>query len=465
MWFWRGTQSAIFYYVACTPCAEWKYKRRRRREADRTKKERDALELEQPGIIQQPVPFQTNRYWAEEIMAGPGPPSGWTGHVKPSAAREANKNKCNGPKKRRSVFAPEPVSPTSSTEPELHSKELVSAQPEFSTRDAIKEGFKAAISPEKWNWIRHDRPDEILWGYEPISRILKGKGREGGTSGPSTQSPNASRRRRSNTVGSDTSDAWTEYGYATRHPEVNDLHPPVVSMLPRSRSEAAWMIQPPPPAAVMEGKVHPDDAPIQPRPLHPLTRRDDKQDHQSHYRNLQRQGSKHHPPAIIVSAEDSTSRSRSSSDTSLSTHEQSASSANYITKPQPVRQRIHESSPLRNSYTQIHRPPLATIVSYDGAHIGRPLKQPPASPEFNSRSSSPYRPKFPSSYDQYFNKPLERSGDQTPPEWDFLLAQLYSPAIDATFEAENLTATRPGLQRLAGARASWHGHERRWSEL
>ena len=43
-----------------------------------------------------------------------------------------------------------------------------------------------------------------------------------------------------------------------KNPEINELHPPVVSNLPNTREEAAWMLLPPPKAAVMEGKLPPN---------------------------------------------------------------------------------------------------------------------------------------------------------------------------------------------------------------
>lgn len=77
-WFWRGTQSAIFYYAACTPWVEYKHNRKRRKEAARKREEKDqSVIYTQPGIIRQPDPFETNEEWAQEIVQGPGPPKGW----------------------------------------------------------------------------------------------------------------------------------------------------------------------------------------------------------------------------------------------------------------------------------------------------------------------------------------------------------------------------------------------------
>lgn len=75
-WFWRGTQSAVFYYVSCTPYVEYKHKKKRRREAERSRKDKDVV-FTQPGAVSQPAPFETNPAWAAEIVRGPHPPKGW----------------------------------------------------------------------------------------------------------------------------------------------------------------------------------------------------------------------------------------------------------------------------------------------------------------------------------------------------------------------------------------------------
>lgn len=83
-WLLRGAQSALFYYASCTPCLERRHKAKRRKEAAKTRKEREILITEQPDLAlafqYKPVAFETNKCWAEEIAAGPGPPKGWRGH-------------------------------------------------------------------------------------------------------------------------------------------------------------------------------------------------------------------------------------------------------------------------------------------------------------------------------------------------------------------------------------------------
>ena len=462
MWFWRGTQSAIFYYVACTPCQERSYKKKRKRNADRVQKEREALELKQPGLIQQPLPFQTNKYWAEEISAGPGPPTGWAGHEKPSATRTRSK-KTNGTLgKRQSVFADEKTTPASGATG-FPSAEAAIAQPEHSTRDTIKESLRAAISPEKWNWIRAERPDEILWGYEPLTKILKGNGREGSTSDVPTKSSTIPGRQRTRTGASKASDASTDYAYMARNPAVNDLHPPIVSSLPRSRDEVAWMLQPPPPAMVMEGKVHPDEAPLPPRPVLPAQTREGFSDKNDRPPKKDRyKGLAYRPPAIIIPHD----ASMSSLDTGISSRDSSPSPpttsiSRTTSKEAP---RTPKGTPSKR-----HRPPLAPIVSFDDIRT-RPVLG-AHSHSFNSASSSPYIVKSPSFHDHVSSTDrtaVETNGLHTPPEWDFLLAQMYGSGSDGQVEYEELKPFGYGsshLGREAGMRASWHGHERRWSEL
>ena len=51
---------------------------------------------------------------------------------------------------------------------------------------------------------------------------------------------------------------YSTSGSVPRIQKSTEMHPPVVSQLPSTRENAAWMLLPPPRAAVMEGKVPPD---------------------------------------------------------------------------------------------------------------------------------------------------------------------------------------------------------------
>ena len=200
-WFWRGFQSAIFYYISCAPCTKLNYRRRRRKQLKREKSEKALHEAEE-GLQQHPSPFSTNPYWNEEISLGPGPPQ-----------RRANRDGKGKPKDRG-----------------LRTGEIGSStKTGTSSADTMVQGEgveQMRDSGEGWNKRRYQREDEILWGKEE---------QDGKPSVSGSASGNASY-------------------YQARNPAVNDLHPPVVSTQPTHRSETRWMLQPPPKAKIMEGK-------------------------------------------------------------------------------------------------------------------------------------------------------------------------------------------------------------------
>ncbi len=206
-WFWRGFQSAIFYYISCAPCTKLNYRRKRRKQLKREKSEKALHEAEE-GVRHHPSPFSTNPYWNEEISLGPGPPP----------QRKANRDGKGKPKDSGGLRT---GGVGSSTETGTSSADTVVGE----------EGVEQIRdSGEGWNKRRYQREDEILWGKEE---------EEGKPTGMSPVSRSA------------TSNA--SY-YQARNPAVNDLHPPVVSTQPKDRSETQWMLQPPPKAKIMEGK-------------------------------------------------------------------------------------------------------------------------------------------------------------------------------------------------------------------
>ncbi|KAI2001885.1 hypothetical protein LOY97_006265 [Ophidiomyces ophidiicola] len=212
MWLYRGVQSAVFYYISCTPCGDYHYRRKRRRDAARTVREpsREGVVTDQPTVFHQPFPFTTNTYWSEEIALGPGPPS------------RRNRNGASRTGSQRNLSSPVPPAHPAETPDTLPSAK----------KD--KEPLKNSIG-DAWNRIRYQREDEVLWGLElkGSSIGLSGRGR-----------------------GASDEDRSSKY-YIARNPEVNDLHPPVACG-PRSKTETKWMRQPPPSAKVMAGKVRSD---------------------------------------------------------------------------------------------------------------------------------------------------------------------------------------------------------------
>lgn len=209
-WFWRGFQSAIFYYISCAPCTKLAYRRKRRKQLKRERAEK-ALHDAEEGIHQHPSPFSTNPYWKEEISLGPGPPQ-----------RKAVRDGKGKPKDSRGLRT---GGVGSSTETGTSSADTIVGE---------EGGEKIVDSGEVWNKRRYQREDEILWGKEE---------EEGKPTGMSPASRSASGN--------------ASY-YQARNPAVNDLHPPVVSTQPTHRSETQWMLQPPPRAKIMEGKEKAD---------------------------------------------------------------------------------------------------------------------------------------------------------------------------------------------------------------
>ncbi|OAP60906.1 hypothetical protein AYL99_05908 [Fonsecaea erecta] len=303
-WFLRGVQSAVFYYVSCSPWLGYKHRRKRRREAKEQAQAKAEIVVTQPGIVTQPGPFQTNEAWAEELMLGPGPPKGWkkdtllqkiqkkvpkeppgSNPQPPSAETPAPSSEPGNSSARPST--PLTDSPTelsirtSSTTNEVGDVDVIASWNKSasdqerpprerrlsSAMENFKDSLRTTLHPPKWNWKRYDREDEILAGFtERVTRIwnraTSGMHHEDAEEQQEGGEPSTYRRKRAPT------DESERYDYnRVRHPEVNDLHPPVVSQLPATRAEAAWMLLPPPSAAVMEARTRPAAEPEMRFPL------------------------------------------------------------------------------------------------------------------------------------------------------------------------------------------------------
>ncbi|KAL4809482.1 hypothetical protein BDV18DRAFT_132168 [Aspergillus unguis] len=215
MWLYRGVQSAVFYYVTCTPCAESMSKRKRRKEAVRARSQREkqnsvGVISDQPRPFPQPTPFSTNPGWMEELALGPN-----------GAKRRGGRT--NTPHHRLESWDTGEFSNDSDQDSDM-------MVPHGSSQRMTKMGSRHL--GDRWNRMRrYQREDEPLWGEE-----LEVKGSSVGIGGQAKV------------------DARAPSKYCIpRVPPVNDLHPPIVSG-PRSRAETRWMLQPPPSARVMSGK-------------------------------------------------------------------------------------------------------------------------------------------------------------------------------------------------------------------
>ena len=360
-WFWRGTQSAIFYYASCTPWVEYKHGKKRKRDAVKARADRnDSAVYTQPGVVRQPLPFQTNEEWAQEIVEGPGPPKGWKKdqiwhkhhgrikleNIKTRARAGTGTTSSSHTRSDWSVFG----TPTSLTGPQMSriltqngggiernneesgprntltesgnvlgtvpshdgtcdrdlspgiSSTAVGSQPSISpdplpgfhtnaslntettgskrssfesatsserkpasrrpsmekrlsyAMDGFKESMRVALHPEKWNWIRYDRDDEILPNLNEKMRSMW----ESMKVNVNALSEEAAARLRQIEPTEPVQESEASKWQRGTHPAINDLHPPIVSQLPYSREEAKWMLMPAPSADVMMGRRRPD---------------------------------------------------------------------------------------------------------------------------------------------------------------------------------------------------------------
>ncbi|PQE11097.1 signal peptide-containing protein [Rutstroemia sp. NJR-2017a BVV2] len=220
-------QSVAFYVLSCSTCSKISHRRKAKAQAKKERAEKHELETEQPGLYRHPSPFSTNPFWTEEIMMGPGPPK-----------KKGDKDKKNAHQRGLNT-AGQGSSYASTGE----------VSTDTGSSPTAVEGSR--ISGEGWNLKRYQREDEDLWGRDthwPGQRIMDAISRASESAGRMFGGDGRPGSRHG-------SDGNPESYYIARNPPVNDLHPPIVSTAPRSREETAWMLQPPPSAKVMEGKV------------------------------------------------------------------------------------------------------------------------------------------------------------------------------------------------------------------
>ncbi|KAF2102950.1 hypothetical protein NA57DRAFT_71934 [Rhizodiscina lignyota] len=234
-WFLRGVQSAIFLYVSCGPCHDASYRRKRKKEAIRSRQEKEQLRADYPEALHQPSPFDINPYWQEEIDIGPGPPL-----RKAKRTGKASGDGSQAQSQRSRAL-------TAATQTSFDSS-LAEQQGKKIDLSKLKELDPAHIK-EKWQ-NRHQRRDEENMSDEEYY--------EGMMDGESS-----SRRRPSHGGSSVAPGGWPtyprekrKYRYTTtRAPPVNDLHPPIVVTPSVYRAERQWMKEGPPSAAFMNGKA------------------------------------------------------------------------------------------------------------------------------------------------------------------------------------------------------------------
>lgn len=228
------------------------------------------------GVItegyQQPEPFSTNPYWSEEISMGP--------HLDRKKQKSIGQRPSTGAGSSSVVVVDTttaittpagsssgPVSPTKENE-KLNEKLYVKsnarvgrgsnggsvASAPLPTREPMGYRLTPDMStslPHNWNHKRYQREDEELWSSE-LSRtshkLMDAIKHAGSSAGRFIESSLGKDARLS-------SDDEGESGHYFKgvNPPVNDYHPPILRRAPLKGLQ--WMVQPPPPAKIMEGKV------------------------------------------------------------------------------------------------------------------------------------------------------------------------------------------------------------------
>ncbi|CAN8099275.1 unnamed protein product [Discula destructiva] len=263
-------RSVYFYYISCSPCRKIGHRRETRREAELQAGMKARLEMEQPGLYRHPNPENTNQYWLEDINMGPSlsknkvkrGPSQTTSqrHLQSAGTSEA------GPSRRPTAETVNPPSPIPDRPTSVGSSTRFPATETASSPTVVADELEARTTLSMsvtdsqdldWNRERYDREDEELWGSHVYNKagqrirdvITKGKDTAGRLFDASRTPRDRDRDREI------TEEERVNFYTAPRNPPVNDYHPPVVSARPASKHEYRWMLQPPPSAKVMEGKV------------------------------------------------------------------------------------------------------------------------------------------------------------------------------------------------------------------
>ncbi|KAF3344926.1 hypothetical protein VD0002_g9447 [Verticillium dahliae] len=230
-------RSVIFYYLACTPCNDAKGRYRAKQKAEKDRENKATLEMEQPGLYAHPSPWNTNPYWQEEIDIGPKLPKK-TGHKNSS---------------QRGLHSAGTSAGRDSTSASLTatSSNLEHSTTGRTSPTIIPEDDGTRISGDGWNKTRYQREDEELWGgdlskmgHKLVDNIVKA----GNSAGRMIKGELSKERQV-------TEEERRDFYFTPKNPPVNEYHPPIVGSTPVHKNALQWMLQPPPTAKLMEGRV------------------------------------------------------------------------------------------------------------------------------------------------------------------------------------------------------------------
>jgi hypothetical protein len=263
MSYFAALQSALFYFLACTPCTKIQAHHRSRQHAKKERAVKERIVMEQPHLYRHPEPYNTNPYWDEEIRMGPSLPRKGKGGDRVSKSLSQRRLTAASRDGRPSIGTGSSVVVSVSEMGSI-------ASPRPSTCPASPAGLGSAPTVVEedhmgppltknpsvstagdWNLKRYQREDEELWGYESSwtgHKLMDAIKHAGTSAGRYVESKLGIEKQVTE------EDRYNFY-FAPRNPPVNEYHPPVVSSKPANKEALRWMLQPPPPAKVMDGKV------------------------------------------------------------------------------------------------------------------------------------------------------------------------------------------------------------------
>ncbi|KAM7209334.1 hypothetical protein V8F20_000384 [Naviculisporaceae sp. PSN 640] len=250
-----AVQSAAFYFLACTPCTQIRHRQKAAQRAKKEREEKARVVAEQPHLYQHPDPFNTNPYWAEEIQIGPSlPKKGRAASSSKNASQRGltavSRDGASSVATTSQLFTSPGGRPSTTTSPTNTSR--IGSGPTIVAEEDMTNGTlskTASVSTaDDWNLKRYQREDEELWGTWTGHKLMDAIKQAGTTAGRFVESKLGLEREV-------TEEDRHNFYFSPRNPPVNDYHPPVVSSKPLHKDGLRWMLQPPPPAKVMEGKV------------------------------------------------------------------------------------------------------------------------------------------------------------------------------------------------------------------
>ncbi|CAP69539.1 uncharacterized protein PODANS_1_11980 [Podospora anserina S mat+] len=255
-----AVQSALFYYLACTPCYACVGNHKAAKQAKKEREMKAQIILEQPHLYRHPDPFQTNPYWEEEIKMGPSLPKKGKNIDRSSKSLSQRRLTAASRDGGASIGAGSSVmfnmgSPTSTVGPRPSVSTTI-APTVVGDAEMASPTLSKTISvstADDWNLKPYQREDEELWGHEYESqrrtqKLVDALKQAGSSAGRFVESKLGLEKQV-------TEQDRYDFYFAPKNPPVNEYHPPVVSSKPAHKDGLRWMLQPPPPAKVMEGKV------------------------------------------------------------------------------------------------------------------------------------------------------------------------------------------------------------------